>query len=82
MREPDPEHPVIDVNNFKDSDNRIYDAILHTYNPMDDYARLKAVPDTFKQLRNNYPLRREYFAYQTLNANKEEINILEKTGFR
>lgn len=32
---------------------------LTLYNPMDDSAHLKAAPNDFEALRNNYPLRRE-----------------------
>lgn len=81
VKAPDPYSPVIDLNEFVNSDNRVYDAILKTYNPLEDYARLKANSDTFKQLRNNYPLRREYFAYQVENTTSKEKIILENLGF-
>ena len=64
---PDPVNPIIDLTGLKNSDNLLFDAILHTYDPMSDFERLKASPATFKQQRNNYPLRREYFAYK-INA--------------
>ena len=32
---------------------------LQLYNPLDDSARLKASPESFEELRGNYPLRRE-----------------------
>lgn len=34
---------------------------LQLYNPLDDSRRLKLSPDSFEQLRGNYPLRREFF---------------------
>lgn len=64
---PDPVNPIIDLTGLKNSDNLLFDAILHTYDPMSDFERLKASPAAFKQQRNNYPLRREYFAYK-INA--------------
>ncbi|MDH6307367.1 erythronate-4-phosphate dehydrogenase [Dysgonomonas sp. PFB1-18] len=81
IKVPEPENPVIDLNTFPDSDNRIYDAILETYNPLGDFNRLLASPDTFKQLRNNYPLRRECFAYRVINALKDERKLLDSLGF-
>lgn len=35
------------------------DLSLQLYNPLDDSARLKASPESFEELRGNYPLRRE-----------------------
>ena len=35
------------------------DLRLQLYNPLDDSARLKASPESFEELRGNYPLRRE-----------------------
>ena len=35
------------------------DRKLQLYNPLDDTRRLKAAPESFEQLRGNYPLRRE-----------------------
>jgi len=82
IKEPEPENSVIDMNDLKSSGNRIFDIILHTYNPMDDFTRLKANPKAFKQLRNNYPLRREYFAYTVLNADIRDKESLSSLGFQ
>lgn len=75
------ENPVIDLNNYI-SHNRVYGAIVHTYDPMADFARFKAAPETFKQLRNNYPLRREPLAYRVINAYEEERCLLDSLNFR
>lgn len=77
---PSPDNPVIDLNNYTQSVDRVYSALLDTYTPMGDYSRLKAAPDTFKQLRNNYPLRREYFAYKVESADAGERKVLDKLG--
>lgn len=77
----DAPNPIIDMNDFVGSDNRVYDAMLRTYNPMDDYARLVADIGKFKQLRNEYPLRREYLAYTVVNATEEESVLLKALGF-
>lgn len=81
VKEPLPANPIIDLNAYLLSDNRVYDAILNTYNPLDDFARLKRSPDSFKQLRNEYPLRWEYFAYTIFNASDKERNISDALGF-
>lgn len=82
VKAPEPDNPIIDMNGFPSSSNRIFAALLGTYLPMDDFARLRAYPATFKQLRNNYPLRREASAYSVVNANGYEEKILEKLGFQ
>ncbi|WP_029903367.1 4-phosphoerythronate dehydrogenase PdxB [Prevotella sp. 10(H)] len=81
VKEPLAPYPLIYLDIFNGSDNRIYDAILESYNPVNDFARLKHAPDTFKDLRNKYPLRREYFAYEVINAFQEERNTLDSLGF-
>jgi erythronate-4-phosphate dehydrogenase len=82
VKEPEPANPVIDTTKYTDSDNRVYDAILETYDSAGDYSRLINNPDTFKKLRNEYPLRREYFAYNIINATNVEADVLSKLGFR
>ncbi|SBW01863.1 4-phosphoerythronate dehydrogenase PdxB [uncultured Dysgonomonas sp.] len=82
IKEPAPVNPVIDLNQYSNSDNRIYEAILNTYNVLADFARLKASPDIFKKLRNEYPLRREYFAYTITNTLNNETVILNNLGFK
>lgn len=82
VKEPAPANPVIDMDKYAGSDNRVYDAILETYDPADDYSRLINAPASFKKLRNEYPLRREYPAYSIVNATNEEKDILNRLGFQ
>lgn len=77
-----PDNPYIDLDTFSNSDNRVYDAMLATYNPEGDCTRLRADISQFKQLRNNYPLRREYLAYTVLNARENERDLLKSLGFK
>lgn len=77
-----PENTIIDLDQFEGSDNRVYDAMLVTYNPLEDYGRLKNDPSQFKQLRNHYPLRREYLAYTVINAREGEKKLLKDLGFK
>jgi len=77
---PEPQNPVIDLDNF--SGNRIEEAILTTYNPINDFEKLKNNPGKFKDLRNEYPLRREYPSYIIRKATDTEEIILKELGFK
>lgn len=77
---PAPTESIIDLNKF-DSSKRFVSAMLTTYNPMTDFEALKSMPTTFKNLRNEYPLRREYLAYTVLNATEDERRLLNKFDF-
>lgn len=81
VQPPAPSNPVIDLNLCK-SNNRVYEALLEIYNPLDDFNRLKSDPSAFKQLRNEYPLRREAIAYSVINAIDSERDILSNFGFK
>ena len=79
---PDPADPIININDFRKSDNPAFDVILQTYNPIGDFACFKAAPDTFKQLRNKYPLRREYPAYTIINSFEQDKITLTELNFK
>lgn len=81
VKAPEPTNPIIDLKNFEKSENPEFDVILQTYNPNSDYERLKTFPETFKRLRNEYPLRREYPAYIVSNTSEINLSILNKLGF-
>lgn len=74
------ENPIIDFNLFED--NGFEEAILKTYDLMDDHKRLLDNPEKFSSLRSNYPLRREFQAYTLKNINNRETRVLcRKIGF-
>lgn len=81
IKAPDPVNPVINLENFNKSTDPEFDVILETYDPISDFDRLIAAPDTFKQLRNEYPLRREYPAYKIINASGDKSIFLKDLGF-
>lgn len=81
VKAPNPVNPTIDLDKYTLSDNRVYEAILEIYNPLNDFAKLQSAPQTFKQLRNEYPLRREALAYTVIGYSREEKDILEGFGF-
>lgn len=77
---PQVENPVIDWNTL--SGNKLEQAILMTYNPIEDHNRLINSPAEFSSLRGNYPLRREYLSYTVNNVESERCKtILQKLGF-
>lgn len=80
IEEPNPDNEFIDLKDFPT--NRIYEAILKTYNLIDDHKRFIDNPQAFSDLRGNYPLRREYFAYTLLNILEKEKDIFHKLGFK
>ena len=77
---PGPKNSVIDLNEFS-GEQRVYDAMLASYDIMADFKCLKDNPAIFKQLRNEYPLRREYPAYQVKNITEKEHLLLKALGF-
>lgn len=74
------ENPIIDFDLL--DGNKFEQAILRTYNPLEDYARLLENPEKFSALRGNYPLRREFPGYTIKNADNRDIRVLcRKIGF-
>lgn len=78
---PNAPNPMIDMVQFAPDSNRVYQAIRQTYDITADYHRMLANLELFKDLRNNYPLRREYLAYTVIGANTEEAELLKALGF-
>ncbi len=73
---------------FKSNPNQpsacIYEAILHTYNILDDDRTLRNSTETFEKQRGNYPVRRE-FPYFSINPGSYERTVLEnlsELGFK
>jgi len=77
---PSPENTVIDLKNIEPFKQLAY-AIWKTYNPMEETKNLQENPDKFYWFRSNYPLRREYYAYEIKNADSEIIPVLKQLGF-
>lgn len=79
---PEISNPFIDYNTIK-RQNKLAEIFLQTYNPLSDMKRLVEAPDKFKQHRANYPLRREYKAYNVENVpdSTPDEEVLKKLGF-
>jgi erythronate-4-phosphate dehydrogenase len=68
----------------RDTESILGEAILATYQVMEDDERLRASADTFERQRGNYPLRREFPAYsiRLINEHSGIGQVMRKMGFR
>ena len=59
------------------------EAVLHTYDVLDDDRVLREHPELFEKLRGDYPVRREFTAFSVRleGGTPEEAEILTKIGF-
>ena len=81
---PAPGNPMIDIDCSSMSEEEVLcRAILHTYNVLDDDARLRQDVAGFENQRGNYPVRREFPAYTVLprNAGAQVKVSLGNLGF-
>lgn len=74
-----PVDPVIDLNLF--TSHRIEQAILASFDPLLIDSELRAAPEKFESLRNNYNHPREFAAYTIRNATPLEAALLRALGF-
>ena len=77
---PLPQQPIIDLQNIPE-DKQVEHSVWHTYNPIKETEDLKQSPDKFYQFRSNYPLRREYHAFNVINASEANKDLLKSLGF-
>lgn len=77
-----PKEIIIDCQKLKVQEI-IHEAILRTYDILEDDKRFRESPKAFEQLRGDYPIRREFMNHTlTLkNTAEETINILRIIGF-
>ncbi|MEA4862068.1 MAG: 4-phosphoerythronate dehydrogenase [Victivallaceae bacterium] len=61
--------------------DQIRAAILHTYDPAEDTAKLRRNPALFETIRNDYPVRREFHAFSLHGAAPENLHPLSQLGF-
>lgn len=81
---PAPGNPLIEINAQGKTDEQVIaEAILASYNILNDDASFRNDPSQFENLRNYYPVRREFGAYQThiLNSRPEILSTLYEIGF-
>jgi len=81
---PPPANPLIEIIASGKTDEKVItEAILATYNIMIDDMSFRSDPSQFENLRNYYPVRREFKAFQTriLNSNPQLLSTLQNIGF-
>jgi erythronate-4-phosphate dehydrogenase len=67
---PLPEKPIIEINaRGKSEEQVIFEAILASYDVLRDDANFRKDPSQFENLRNHYPVRREFAAFTVKIAN-------------
>lgn len=76
---PPPVQPRIDLSQY--SENRIEQAVFHSFSPLPIDKALREEPNNFEKFRANYAHPREFSAYTILNAGPEERELLQKIGF-
>jgi erythronate-4-phosphate dehydrogenase len=81
---PSPLKPLIEINATGKTDEQVItEAILASYNVMMDDATFRKDPSRFEHLRNYYPVRREFGAFNLHipNPETELLNALLRIGF-
>ena len=82
---PVPDNTVIDIKNRSSSgEDIIAEAVINTYNILEDVMRLRKSPATFEKQRADYPLRREFDSYSVKldRKDRDTERILRRMGFR
>lgn len=77
---PPPVQPVIDLKEISE-EHQLMEAVWHTYHPQTESEALKQSPENFTRFRSDYPLRREFPAFQIVNAAASVTQILKGIGF-
>jgi erythronate-4-phosphate dehydrogenase len=80
-----PENPVLAIDcEGKNTEEIIRRAVFHTYNIVEDDVKLRFDPSRFENLRENYPLRREFGSYslKLKDCPVDAWSILKELGFR
>lgn len=77
---PEPEKAVIKLP--RNCPTKLSNALLQVYDPLKDTEQLKASPEQFERLRNQYALRRDYKATKVLNLSENDAQILRAMGLQ
>ena len=81
---PKPAETAIDIDcGGKSKEQILLEAVKFTYDVREDDQRLRASPEAFEKLREEYPLRREFPVYkiELVNGTGDIAEILGKLGF-
>ncbi|MGK7394237.1 MAG: 4-phosphoerythronate dehydrogenase PdxB [Candidatus Cyclobacteriaceae bacterium M3_2C_046] len=85
QRLPEPEFPDLILDCADKTDEQVLkEAIIHTYNIEKDFNALLGQPDHFEKLRGDYPVRREFQAYNIVLEpyNQPLADKLTMLGFK
>ena len=77
IKPPPPVYPDLSLS----GPQALADAVIYTYNPNTESQKLKDHPELFEDFRNNYPLRREFNAYNIVHAPDHIKEKLLALGF-
>jgi erythronate-4-phosphate dehydrogenase len=81
---PEPKNKILHYNaKNKSLQEIITDLVMHTYDIKSDDKSLRASPTDFEQIRVNYPLRREFWAYKIIasNLSLNDRKVIMRLGF-
>jgi erythronate-4-phosphate dehydrogenase len=80
---PLPAGTKLQSSSFNGGYSKVFQAILHSYDIMKDDKALRNDPARFEKLRADYPLRREFHAYQIASSGllENESESLKSMGF-
>lgn len=83
---PDPAQPLEFTIDASGRSRReiLEEAVLHTYDVLEDDSRLRKNPELFEKLRGDYPVRREFTAFtiRLAGADEQVSGILSEIGFK
>lgn len=81
---PEPTEKNISIPNGLDKENFLRYLLNSSYDLSKDNSMLRKNPSSFEKIRGNYPLRREFPAYNVILNNEylKYQNILKKLGFK
>ncbi|MCW3784991.1 4-phosphoerythronate dehydrogenase PdxB [Plebeiibacterium sediminum] len=81
---PLPDNELIEIDgNGKTDQEILIEAILHTYNILNDDSKMRMHPEEFEKQRGSYPVRREFGAFnvELKNSSNFIVESLNKIGF-
>ncbi|MGL4993284.1 MAG: 4-phosphoerythronate dehydrogenase [Bacteroidales bacterium] len=79
LKLPEPTNPWVDCTQLHG--DTLCEAVLATYDIDKESIDLKASPESFLRMRNGYPLRRDFCAYNIKNAPSRLVNLFDALGF-
>jgi len=79
LKLPEPTNPHIDCTRF--AKDVLCESVLATYDIEQESQDLKVSPEGFLRMRNGYPLRRDFCAYDIKNSPSRLVDLFGELGF-